>query len=157
VSLNVRKRVLSQLGRFAFSLVLSTLGVWFSVGVFSATVVIPILGHDTATQITSRPPYPLLIGLGLLIGYISRLRWGRLCTPWVWLLPTVYLLSGIISWLHVGYGLRDALHHFFGTDCWPFCQDQYQRTYPLYSSLAFSLGVILHRARKSSDHRTREG
>jgi hypothetical protein len=151
------KRILREVGRYAFSLVLSTLGVWVSGGIFSATVLVPVLGHDKATEMILRPPYPLLMGLGLLIGYISRLRWKGLCTPWVWVLPAVYLLSGIISWLHVGYSLRDAFHHFFGLDCWPFCQDQYQRTCPLYSSIAFCLGVVLHRLRGSwADQCTRE-
>jgi hypothetical protein len=145
-----RRRILGGVGRYAFSLVLSTLGVWFSGGIFYATVLVPILGRDTANEMVLKPPYPLLIGIGLLIGHISRLRWRRLCTPWVWILPALYLLSGIISWLQTGYSLGDSIHHFFGRDCWPSCQDQYQFTCALYSSCAFSLGVVLHRLRGSS-------
>jgi hypothetical protein len=136
--------------RYAFSLVMSTLGVWFSGGIFTASVVVPILGRETAREMALRPPYPLLIGVGIITGYISTLRWRGLCTPWVWVLPAAYLISGMVSWLHTGYNLGDSLHHFFGRDCWPFCQDQYQWTCPLYSSLAFSLGVILPRLRGSS-------
>src|SRR5947209_18446660 len=65
------RTLLVQVGRYALSLLLSTLGVWFSVGIFDATVVTPALGRDTAKEIAVRPPYPLLIMIGLLIGHIS--------------------------------------------------------------------------------------
>jgi len=144
------RTLLTKVGRYALSLLLSTLGVWFSVGIFDATVVTPALGRDTAKEIALRPPYPLLIMIGLLIGHISWLRWKKLCTPWVWVLPAMYLAWGIISWSHT-YGVADTVHHFFGRDCWPGCQVQYQWSYPLYSSVSFSLGLILHRLKASVD------
>lgn len=144
------QEALVQVKRHAFSLAISTLGVGFSVGVFNVTVVTPILGREAATELGLKPPYALLIVGGVLIGYCSRLRWGRLCTPWAWVLPAIYLVSGIMSWLHTGYSLADSLHHFFGTDCWPSCQDQYQRTCPLYSSVAFSIGMMLQMVRTRS-------
>ena len=148
--MSTRRTVLARAGPWAFSLVMSTLGVWFSAGMFAATVLSPILGHEMAIEMGLKPYYPLLIVFGILIGHLAWLRWRRLCTPWVWVLPSVYLMSGIISWLHAGSSVADAVHHFFGKDCWPSCQDQYQKTCPLYSSLAYSVGVVLHRLRPSS-------
>jgi hypothetical protein len=144
------QRILVEVRRQAVSLVISTLGVWFSVGVFTVSVVVPILGRGAARELVLKPPYPLLIIGGVLIGYTSGLRWTRLCTPWAWVLPGAYLLLGIVSWLHTGYDFADSLQHFFGTGCWPSCQDQYQWTCPLYSSVAFSLGVILYKVRTSA-------
>jgi hypothetical protein len=143
--------------RYALSLTMSTIGVWFSAGLFNATVLAPILGHDRAREMLLTPPYPLLIGWGLLVGYVAQIRWKRFCTPWVWVLPAIYLTLGIIAWLHTGYTFVDSVHHFFRRDCSPFCQDQYQRTCPLYSSLAFSLGLVLHKLRPSAADRAREG
>ena len=146
-SMSARK-ALVEIGRHAFSLLISTLGVWFSSGLL-VVFLAPILGGETARGLALRPPYPLLVGVGIVTGYASELRWRRLFTPWVWILPALYLMSGIVTWLQTGYTLRDSVRHFIG-DCWPLCQDQYQWTCPLYSSLAFSLGVLLRKLRGPS-------
>jgi len=130
--------------------------VWFSVGVFANVVLLPLVGKSMARELALRPYYPLLIAFGVLTGYLAQLRWSRLCTPWVWVLPGAYLLFTMLSWAHAGYSLADTLEHFFSKSCWPSCEDQYVATWPLYSSVAYSLGIVLHRVRLLSQTGMRE-
>lgn len=144
--------MLKELWAYLFSLAASTVALWFSAGFFANTVIKRLWGHEVMVDLLLRPYYPLLIGFGILTGYLTRSRWKHLATPWVWILTGVYLLYGITSWLRVGYGLEDTLKHFFGRNCWPSCQDQYEWTLPFYGSLAYSLGVSMHKLRAESQH-----
>ena len=59
-------------------------------------------------------------------------------------------------WAHAGYGLGDTMHHFFGLDCGSYAEINNNGPFRLYSSLAYSLGVTLHRRRSiTSDNCTR--
>jgi hypothetical protein len=135
---------------YAFSLLTSTLGVWFVAGSFGAIVLKPILGSETVAALELKPYYPLFIIFGVLIGYVCKSRWAHLCTPWVWVMPLVYLIMGMASWLWAGSGVSAVGEHFLGRYCSPFCRDQYQRTVPVFSTIAFSLGVLGHRLRSLS-------
>jgi len=90
---------------YLFSLLVSTLGVWLSGGVFIEAFLAPILGHETAAEMALRPYYALDLVFGILTGYLTRLRWKRLSTPWVWVLTLCYLVFAIGSRLRAGYGL----------------------------------------------------
>ncbi len=80
---------------YLFSLLVSTLGVWLSGGVFIEAFLAPILGHETAAEMALRPYYALDLVFGILTGSL----------PWVWVLPLCYLIFAIGSRLRAGYGL----------------------------------------------------
>jgi hypothetical protein len=129
---------------FLLDLVSATLGVWFGAKALGDLVLVPIGGAGIVDWAILKPPYPLEIGIGILTGYISRIRWKGSQALWIWLPPTIYLAAGIILRVQLGFHLREAVVHFFRQDCYPLCDDQYERTVPLYTTIAYSLGALTY-------------
>jgi len=86
--------------------------------------------------------------MGIFLGYVSRFRWRGSHALWVWIPPAIYLAAGIVLWLQAGFHIGDSLRHFFGLDCYPLCQDQYERTVPLYTTVAYAIGSLAQQRRK---------
>lgn len=133
-------------GIYVLNMTAATLGAWFAAKILGETLLSPIIGSKNLSAGSLEPPYPILIAFGVLVGYIGRIRWKGPQALWVWIPPAVYLGAGIALWLNTGFHVRDAFEHFFGLGCYPLCQDQYERTVPLYTSLAYSLGAFSNRS-----------
>jgi hypothetical protein len=136
---------------YIVNLISATLGVWFCAKVFGDLVLAPVVGKENVLAAGLKPPYPLHIAVGIVTGYVSRFRWKGSHALWVWVPPAIYLAAGIVVWLQAGFHIGDSLNHFFGLDCYPLCHDQYERTVPLYSTVAYALGALAHRKRGPLD------
>jgi hypothetical protein len=133
------------IGIYVLNLIIATIGVSLSVGLFGDALV-PIVGYENVLSVSLKPPFPFQICLGIAVGYVSQVRWkGNRQALWVWIIPAVYLFSGIVSWVGAGYRLGDSLAHFVGLNCWPLCRDQHIRTVPFYTTVAYSIGAIAYR------------
>jgi len=137
--------ILRWAGMYIVNLISATLGVWFSAKIIGEMVLSPIIGRQNLLAAGLKPPYPILLTFAILTGYVSQVRWKGRQALWVWVLPTIYLLLAIVMWLRSGFSLADTLRHFFGLDCYPLCHDQYERTVPFYSTVAYSLGAFSYR------------
>ncbi|MGH9500289.1 MAG: hypothetical protein ACRD3L_14200 [Terriglobales bacterium] len=133
------------------NLIAATLGTWFAAKLFGETLLAPMIGKEDFVAYGLKPPYPLFVAFGILTGYIARIRWKGPQALWVWIPTAVYFASGLLVWLHTGFHIGDALNHFFGLECYPLCQDQYERTVPLYTSLAYSFGALSNHRRSASN------
>lgn len=149
---------LNWVGRYSVNLLASTLGVWFSAKILGEIFLAPVIGKQNLLLSMLKPPYPLLVVMGILVGYVSGIRWRSSHAFWVWIPPAAYLGMGIILWLHTGFHFYDALEHYFGLGCYPSCRDQYSRTVPFYTAVAYSFGAIMHRthhdAAQKGEHST---
>jgi hypothetical protein len=142
--------VLRWISIYILNLIAATLGAWFAAKILGEGLLTPIIGSSNLTAGMLEPPYPILIAFGILAGYVGRIHWKGPQAFWVWVVPSIYLVSGIVLWLHSGFRIGDAFDHFFGLRCYPLCQDQYQRTVPVYTSLAYSLGAFSRREEPTS-------
>ena len=132
---------------YLLSVMLATLGVWFSAGIFGDTI-IPILGREAVNRLQTTPYYPLEIAFALLLGYLSRARLKGSYSYYVWVPPMLYLIWGIVPYFRLGLGTSEVASRFFGANCWPHCEDQYVWTVPFYTSALYSLGAFAHRTRE---------
>jgi hypothetical protein len=144
-------------GIYVLNMIAATLGAWFAAKIFGETLLAPIVGSKNLSAGLLEPPYPILIAFGILAGYVSRIRWKGSQALWVWIPPAVYLGAGIVLWLRAGFHVGDAFDHFFGLGCYPLCEDQYERTVPLYTSLAYSLGAFSNQRRSRQRARRDDG
>ncbi len=78
------KKLFRWIGLYALNLLAATLGVMFGAEVFAEVSLAPIMGHQNFLAAVLKPPYPLLIALGILAGYLSQLRWKGSQALWVW-------------------------------------------------------------------------
>ena len=131
---------------YLLSILLATLGVWFSAGIFG-DMIVPIVGRGPVTRLQLTPYYPLEIVFALLLGYFSPSRMKGSYAYYVWVLPTLYLTWGVVASFQLGLGTSEIASRFFGATCWPHCEDQYVWTLPFYTSTLYSLGAFAHRVR----------
>lgn len=138
-------------GMYLLSLVIATLGVWYAAKVFADIIIAPIAGNPETIRILTQPYYGLQILFAFATGYVSRARWRGSYGSYVWVITAGYLLLGIIEYTHSGFLMKDALSHFFGPYCLPYCQDQYARTVPFYTTTFYSLGCLARKWTHSLD------
>jgi hypothetical protein len=110
------------------------------------------LSFHQFNRIFSVPYFPVQIAFGFAVGYLGRKRFGTRFSFWVWSVPLL-----IFTWHFVTFEpsvfegfWRARLDHFLGSACRPpACFDQLSYTSPVYTSIAYVLGVS---ARKRTEH-----
>jgi hypothetical protein len=133
---------------YCFSAVLATVGVMLTAAIIG-DMLAPMVGRPLVIELQMKPYYPLEIGAGLLTGYLSWFKWKGSYSLWVWVIPLVSLLLGLVEWTKSGVTVREAAGHFFSDSCWPLCDDQVKKTIPAITSAAYSLGVVINRCRSA--------
>jgi len=91
------------------------------------------------------PGYALPVVLAAIAGYFSYVRFKGDYRFWVWIVPTVYLVTKIILWAPSSvlsdHSWGTTLAHFFvGT---PPHYPERNVTIPFYTSLSYTLGALL--------------
>ena len=98
-------------------------------------------------SVVQGPYYPLPIGLAIVAGYLSYIRFRGSQRFWVWVVPLAYFVFEVASWKLSTSVLRNdwssAIGHFIS--CSPNCHPVEDTTVPLYTSIAYSLGALSER------------
>lgn len=144
------KSALRWAGIYLLNLLAATLGVFVATG-FLLNVVLkpmaPLIGHSQLFSVARGPLYPLSLGIAVLTGYISYVRFKGNQRFWVWVLPAVYLAIKIILWkspsVFGSTSLGSAMTHFFPGKA-PYPEEDV--TVPLYTSVAYAFGALLERS-----------
>jgi hypothetical protein len=102
-------------------------------------------------RLTLQPCYPLPVAIAVLAGLLSQWRFRSNAAFWVWVPQAVYLTYRMIVWVRVTKGGASlAVSHFLGSSCaYPSCNDQLESTLYLYMTLAYGLGALAFRFRRS--------
>ncbi len=141
------KSAVRWVGMYLLNLLAATLGVAFATGVLLNVVLKPfqpLIGHSKLFSVAQAPYYPLPLGLAVVAGYISHIRFKGNHRFWVWVVPTVYLAIKIALWTNpsvLGGSWRATMFHFFaGT---PSYHPEEDAIFAFYTALAYSFGALL--------------
>lgn len=155
--------------RFATQQVIAPWGIAFSCPIvfFSISNLLRwtgwhISGHTTYSVLSGNQYFPVQITFGLVFGFLLGSCLQRRSMLWVWVIPLAILLYAFIAvpvlmptWTSVlerPNSFASRLSHYFGSGCKTSarCLDQLLITMPFYTSVAYSIGVLL--ARKTSKY-----
>lgn len=121
-----------------------------------------ISSHTTYFILSGNQYFPVQITAGLIFGFLLGSCLRRRSMLWVWVIPLAILLYAFITvpvlmptWTSVlerPDTFASRLSHYFGSGCKTAsrCLDQLLITMPFYTSVAYSIGVLL--ARKTSKY-----
>ena len=108
-------------------------------------------------RIGAAPPFVLQILFGLSLGFLLSKRIGDVKSArWVWLIPAAWMLVGIVTWHPFAVSSLSPWEYFFSSQWlqlppspWRsrWVTDQFTHTVPLFTSVAYSVGVFLESRR----------
>jgi hypothetical protein len=130
-------------GLWLLNTLIATLGIAINVGFFTYSTH-AFVSRATRIYFVETPYYPFPILVGLVVGYLSYLRFRGSYRYWVWILPAVYMLYPLADWKSSNQTTwSKALIHFFGFVPFPQNRDQLGTSVWLYMALAYSVGALV--------------
>ena len=143
--------MLKWLAIYLVNVLVSTLGV-FICGAFLLNVALhPFFSPGVIEALALKPYYPAELAIACFAGFWAGKKFAGTQPFWVWVPFVLYLGIGLLEWsghqsvLAGGLVPLSAIQHFFGSNCFPDCGDQYAHTVPFYSSVAYSVCAVLER------------
>lgn len=131
------------LGLWLVNTLVATYGVAFAAGL-TLEMWKPFISHATKIRIGLTPYYPFMLFFGLLVGFISHVRFRGSYRLWVWILPALGLLRSLLLWkANNRAAWPKTLFHFFGFMPYPENHDQLDTSLLLYLAFAYMLGVFV--------------
>jgi hypothetical protein len=134
---------------YLLHLLAATFGVQLATAILLNVILKPLLepwiSHAQLISGANGPGYALPVVLAAIAGYFSYVRFKGDYRSWVWIVPTVYLVTKIILWAPSSvlsdHSWGTTLAHFFvGT---PPHYPERNVTIPFYTSLSYTLGALL--------------
>jgi hypothetical protein len=142
------KSSMRWVGLYLLHLLAATFGVLLATAILLNVVLKPLepwISHAKLVSIATGPYYALPIILAAFAGYFGYIRFKGNYRFWIWIVPTVYLVTKIILWtptsvLAVQNWGTTLAHFFAGT---PPHYYEGNVTMPFYTSLSYTLGALL--------------
>jgi len=132
-------------GLWLLNTLIATLGVAITAGFFTYSSR-EFVSRAARIDFVLTPYYPVPILVGLVVGYLSYLRFRGSYRYWAWILPAAYMLYPLVDWKSSNQTTwSEALIHFFGSVPYPQNRDQLGTSTWLYLSIAYSVGALLQR------------
>jgi hypothetical protein len=132
-------------GLWLLNTLIGTVGVAINVGFFTYSSQ-AFVSRATRIHFVQTPYYPVPILAGLVVGYLSYLRFRGSYRFWVWVLPAAYVCYSLLDWKASNQRTwLEALTHFFGYLPYPQNRDQLDTSTWLYMAMAYSLGALVQR------------